>query len=53
MDSETKMGEARKRYAEASKRECVALWEKSGKGLKAVAVEMGISHWNLRDWRRF
>ena len=42
----------RKKYDEAFKRDCVMLLEKSGKDLKAFAVEMGVSHWNLRDWKR-
>ena len=52
MEAKTDTREPRKRYDEAFKRDCVALREKSGKGLKAFAAEMGINHWNLRDWRR-
>jgi transposase len=52
MEAKTETREPRKRYEEAFKRDCVALLEKSGKGLKAFAAEMGITHWNLRDWRR-
>ena len=52
MEAKTDTREPRKRYDEGFKRDCVALLEKSGKGLKAFAAEMGINHWNLRDWRR-
>ena len=44
--------EPRKKYDEAFKRDCIELLEKSGKSLKAFAAEMGINHWNLRDWKR-
>jgi transposase len=40
----------RKQYDEAFRRGAVALVESSGKPLGEVARELGISHWNLRDW---
>ena len=52
METKTENREPRKRHEPAFKRDCVALLEKSGKSLKAFAAEMGVSHWNLRDWRR-
>ena len=48
----TESREPRRRNEEAFKRDCVVLLEKSGKSLKAFAAEMGVSLWNLRDWRR-
>ena len=29
----------------------MALVESSGRSLNQVAAELGVSHWNLRDWR--
>jgi transposase len=52
METKTERAEGGKRYDEAFKRDCVALLEKSDKGLKAFAAEMGINHWSLRDWKR-
>ena len=52
METNTEIREPRKRYDETFRRDCVALLEKSGKTLKAFAAEMGINHWNLRDWKR-
>jgi transposase len=40
------------RYDEAFKRDCVALWEQSDKTMKAMAAELGIAAWNLREWRQ-
>lgn len=42
----------RKRYDETFKRACVESLVNSGKPLKEVAGELGVSHWNLRDWQR-
>ena len=52
METKIENREPRKRHELAFKRDCMALLEKSGKSLKAFAAEMGVSHWNLRDWRR-
>ncbi|HEX4139668.1 MAG TPA: transposase, partial [Candidatus Methylacidiphilales bacterium] len=38
-------------YDEAFKKQAVALVESSGRSLSQVAAELGVSHWNLRDWR--
>ena len=43
-------GAKRRQYEESFKREAVALLE-SGRRIKQLARELGISHWNLRDWR--
>jgi transposase len=40
----------RRHYDEAFKREAVALLA-SGRKVKQLAAELGISHWTLRDWR--
>ena len=37
-------------YDEEFKRNAVALVESSGRPLSEIAAELGISHWNLRDW---
>ena len=52
METRTEPPKGRKQYEEAFKRDCVALLEKSGKTVKAFAAEMGLNHWNLRDWKR-
>lgn len=52
MENNTQREPKRKRYEEGFKRDCVALFERSGKSIKAFATEMGISHWCLRDWMR-
>ena len=52
MEPKTETRAPRRRYEETFKGDCAALLEKGGKSLKAFAGEMGISHWNLRDWRR-
>jgi transposase len=41
----------RVRYDDAFKRDVVALLE-SGRSATQLAREMGISQWNLRDWKR-
>ena len=39
-------------YDEAFRREAVALVESSDEPLAEIAKKLGVSHWNLRDWRR-
>jgi transposase len=41
----------RRRFDETFKREAVALLLQSGKSAKQLAAELGVSHWNLRDWK--
>jgi transposase-like protein len=41
-----------KRYDESFKRSAVEHWLSSGKKAKQVAAELGVSSWNLRDWRK-
>lgn len=42
----------RKRYDETFKRSAVDLLLSSGKSFKQIADELGISPWNLRDWKK-
>ncbi len=50
MNEEVNVKRTRRRYDEAFRREAVALVESSGQPLSEVATQLGISHWNLRDW---
>ena len=43
-------GAKRRRYDEQFKRDAVALLE-GGRGATQLARELGISQWNLRDWK--
>ncbi len=51
MDEKTQSKRMRRHYDEAFKRQAVALVQTSGRSLIEVAAELGVSHWNLRDWR--
>jgi len=51
MDESTANKKTRRKYDEAFKKQAVALVETSGRSLNQVAAELGVSHWNLRDWR--
>lgn len=42
----------RRSFDEAFKRDAVALLVKGDKPIKALARELGVSHWNLRDWKK-
>lgn len=42
----------RKRSDEQFKRSAVDLLLSSGKSFKQIASELGVSPWNLRDWKR-
>jgi transposase len=50
MNEEVIVKKTRRRYDEAFRREAVLLVESSGKPLNEVAAQLGITHWNLRDW---
>ncbi len=41
----------RKQYDEAFKRSAVELLLSSGKPVTQIARELGVSQWNLRDWK--
>jgi len=49
---ETKTIKRRRIFDEAFKRDAVALVLKGEKTLPVIAEELGVSHWNLRDWKR-
>ena len=51
MDETSKSKRARRKYDEGFKKQAVALVQTSGRSLNQVAAELGVSHWNLRDWR--
>jgi transposase len=51
MNEEVKSKRAKRQYDEAFRRQAVALVETSGRPLREIAAELGVSHWNLRDWR--
>jgi transposase len=51
--SETKPKRAKRQYDEEFRRNAVALVESSnGRSLKEIAAELGVTHWNLRDWTK-
>lgn len=50
--SEPKPKRTRRQYDEEFRRNAVALCESSGRPLSAIAAELGVSHWNLRDWTK-
>ena len=50
--SEVKPKRIKRQYDEAFRRQAVALVESSGRSLKEIAAELGVTHWNLRDWTK-
>ncbi len=50
MNEEVMVKKTRRRYDETFRREAVALVESSGQPLNEIAAQLGITHWNLRDW---
>lgn len=50
--NEPKPKRIKKQYDESFRRNAVALVENSGRPLKEIANELGVSHWNLRDWTK-
>jgi transposase len=42
----------RRNFDEAFKRDAVALLCKGDQPIKQLAQELGVSHWNLRDWKK-
>jgi transposase len=48
METKTK----RRIFDEAFKREAVGLLLKGDQPIKALAADLGVSHWNLRDWKK-
>ena len=52
METNQKTDGGMKRYDEAFKRSAVELLLSSGKSIKQIAVELGITTWTLRDWKK-
>ena len=52
MNEEKKMKRKKRVYDEAFRREAVALLQSSDEPLAQIAAELGVSQWNLRDWRK-
>lgn len=50
--NEPKPKRSKRQFDDAFRRNAVALVESSGRSLKEIAVELGVSHWNLRDWTK-
>jgi transposase len=50
--SEAKPKRIKRQYDETFRRQAVALVESSGRSLKEIAAELGVTHWNLRDWTK-
>jgi len=50
--NEPKLKRTKKQYDEVFRRNAVALVESSERSLKELAAELGVTHWNLRDWTR-
>jgi transposase len=50
--NEPKTKRVKRQFDEAFRRNAVALVESSGRSLKEIAAELGVSHWNLRDWTK-
>lgn len=48
METNTK----RRKFDEAFKRDAVKLLLQGDKPLNQLAQDLGVSHWNLRDWKR-
>lgn len=49
---ENELTNKRRSFDEAFKRDAVALLVKGDKPIKLLAQELGVSHWNLRDWKK-
>jgi len=49
---EAKPKRTKRRYDEEFRRNAVALVESSGRPLKEIAAELGVTYWNLRDWTK-
>ena len=52
MKQEKKLKREKRVYDEAFRREAVALMQNSDEPLSQIASKLGVSHWNLRDWRK-
>jgi transposase-like protein len=52
MDTERRKKREKLAYDEAFRREAVALLQSSPEPLSELAARLGVSHRNLRDWRK-
>ncbi len=52
MNEEAKPKRAKRQFDEAFRRQAVALWQTSGRSVGEIAAELGVTHWNLRDWKK-
>src|ERR1019366_3191184 len=50
MNEEQKPKRAKRQFDEAFRRQAVALVQGSGRPLREIAEELGVSVWSLRDW---
>ena len=50
MSEEGKTKRTKRRYDEQFRRDAVALVESTCKPLAEIAQQLGVTHWNLRDW---
>lgn len=50
--NEAKPKRVRRQYDDEFRRNAVALVQSSGRPLSEIAQELGVSHWNLRDWTK-
>ena len=50
--NEVKPKRIRRQYDELFRRNAVALVESSGRSLGEIALDLGVSQWNLRDWTK-
>jgi len=41
---------AKRQFSEEFRRDAVALIESTGEPLAKLAAQLGVTHWNLRDW---
>jgi transposase len=51
MNQEKKLKRNKRVFDEAFRREAVALMQSSDEPLAQIATKLGVSQWNLRDWR--
>jgi transposase len=51
MTEEQKPKRTKRQFDEAFRRQAVALLETSGRSVREIATELGVSVWNLRDWK--
>jgi len=49
---EPKPKRVRRQFDDGFRRNAVALVESSGRPLREIALELGVSVWNLRDWTK-